>query len=400
MNAVVISEKRAAAPVVRAPSGRAHSSRSNTREHGLKSVVAKAGSVRVLNLNGIASGAPEDEEYSDRPMFIHPVLNRCIIIKHNIPAGGEDKLAPRRFNATKIIFPFDQNDLNIGGQSLFVGQPNFSAALAALLDYTDLPLDRDMDVLLAMDQLPTLDPFLLREVLIKQQVEVGRCYCVLSEADKADMLAFVAGEIEALVRLCFRDEDENGERSQHLAQLLLAEQNSVGLEPLRQIFRMTEKEFSDAMFCWKAFLYYRWRSRAAGEALRSTLRSMLALSTGRYDRHEAEMIADTKEQVKQAVGAAWRQVGLRIKLYDEAFAALTDQEKPDAFRAFLIRGTSLFTELGTQIGQMEQVVSLWNYRFSAVRSTELTADDVLTGLRDLLGQIVPVTPPQALTIPV
>jgi hypothetical protein len=400
MNAVVISEKKAGAPAGRGPSGRAPSSKSSTREHGLKSVVARAGSVRVLNLHGIASGAPDDEDYSDRPMFIHPVLNRCIIIKHNIPVGGEDKLAPRRFNATKIIFPFDQNDLNIGGQSLFVGQPNFTAALSALLDYTDLPLDRDMDVLLAMDQLPTLDPFLLREVLIKQQVDVGRCYCVLSEADKADMLAFVAGEIEALVRLCFRDADENGERSQHFAQLLLAEQNSVGLEPLREIFRMTKAEFSDAMFCWKAFLYYRWRSHAVGEALRSTLRSMLALPSDRYDRDEAELIVAAKEQVKQAVSMAWRQVGLRIRLYDQAFAALTDQQKPDAFRAFLIRGTSLFTELGTQIGQMEQVVSLWNYRFGAVRRGELTADDVLTGLRDLLGQIVPVSAPQALAIPV
>ena len=266
MSAPEASEKIAVRPVGREPSGRAPPSKVSTREYGLKSMVAKAGSVRVLNLHAIAIGALGDPDYSDRPMFIHPVLNRCIIIKHNMPVGAEDKLAPRRFNATKIIFPFDQNDLNIGGQSLFIGQSNFMGSLSTLLNYTDLPLDRDMEVLLAMDRLPTLDPFLLREVLIKQQLDVGRCYCVLSESDKVEMLAFVAGEIEALVRLCFRETDKSDERCQQFAQLLLAEQNGAGLEPLRQIFRMTVAEFSDAMFCWKAFLYYRWRSQAAPTA--------------------------------------------------------------------------------------------------------------------------------------
>jgi hypothetical protein len=343
-----------------------------------------------MNLNGVSGEAVNDREYSDLPMFIHPVLNRSIIMKYNLQIGAEDKLAPRRFNSTKIIFPFDKNDINLGGQALFIDQPNFDAALSSLLDYTDLPLDRDLVVLRALDKLPTLDPFLIRETLSQQQIDIGRCYCLLSESDKTDMLMYVAGEIEALVRLCFREIEANDGRTQHFAQLLLAERNSVGLEPLRQIFRMKPAEFSDAMFCWKAFLYYRWRSQAVEPALKATLKSMLALAAGRYERADAELIAEAKDQLRMSVATAWWQVGQRLRLYDQAFAALTDREKPDDFRAFLIRGSSLFMELGTRIGQMEQVVSLWDYRFGAARISELSVDDVLAGLRDLQQQMVPI----------
>lgn len=366
------------------------------REHNLRSIVSKTGATRILNLHDMVSDVTNDHDYLSRPMFMHPVLNRCIIMKFNLPVGAEDKLAPRRFNSTKIIFPFDKYDLGLGGQAIFVDQPSFETAISSLLDYRDFPLDRDLTVLRALDRLPTLDPFLIRETLSQQQIEVARCYCLLSEADKTEMLAFVAREIESLVALCFQGMENNDGRAQHLAHLLLAEQNSVGLEPLREIFRMKPGEFSDAMFCWKAFLYYRWRSQTLGPELKSSLRSMLSLAAGRFDKSDAALIDDAKEQLRQAVTTAWWQVGQRLKLYDQAFAALTDLQKPDDFRLFLMRGSGLFMELGTRIGQMEQVVSLWNYRFGAVRMTELSVDDVLAGLRDLLHQIVPITPPSIL----
>ena len=379
-------------------SGRVIAAKYSGREHNLRSIVSKTGSTRVLNLHSMATGTMEDDDYMARPMFMHPVLNRCIIMKFNLPIGAEDKLAPRRFNSTKIVFPFDKYDLGLGGQAIFIDQPNFAEAISSLLDYRDFPLERDMTALRALDRLPTLDPFLIRETLSQQQIEVGRCYCQLSEADKTDMLAFVAAEIEALVRLCFQEMDVNDGRTQHFAQLLLAEHNSVGLEPLRDIFRMKPEEFSDAMFCWKAFLYYRWRSQTVGPALKATLKSMMALAAGRFERTEAALVDEAKEQLRLSVTMSWWQVGQRLKLYDQAFAALTDLQKPDDFRSFLVRGSGLFMELGARIGQMEQVVGLWSYRFGAVRLAELAVDDVLAGLRDLQQQLVPIGPPPALEL--
>lgn len=350
----------------------------------LRTIIAAAASARVLDLHALAAEELEDPDYVEQPMFLHPLLNRAIIIKHNLRSGETDRLPPGRFNATKVIFPFDSTDLNLGGQWLFVGQRNFVAALARNLDYTNLSMDRDVAVLRVLDRLPTLDPFLIRESLHQQNIEVGRCYYRFSESDRIEMLGFVAGEIEALVQLCFGNRKGNEERMQRLSQLLLANQESAELEPLRETFRMEPAEFSEAMFSWKAFLYYRWRSRTLGPMLKSTLNSMSAVRAGRHERDDLAFVVRAKQLIEKTVTNSWREVAQRLKLYDDAFASLTTQGNPETFRSFLVHSSNLFLQLGDRIGRLEQVVGFWNDRFGDQRVGGTSPDDVLGAIRDLL----------------
>jgi hypothetical protein len=350
----------------------------------LKSIAVTASTARVLDLHALAAENLDDPDYLEHPLFVHPVLNRSIIVKHNVRSGEEDRLAPRRLNVTKIIFPFDPSDLNLGGQFMFVDQHDFVAALTRYLDYTDLPLDRDVAMLRMLDKLPTLDPFLIREILNKQKLEVARCYYRFSKEDKAEMLGFVAGEIEALIQLCFGETVANDKRTRRLSQLLLADQDSLELEPLRLTLRMDPAEFSEAMFSWKAFLYYRWRSRTVAPMLKSTLKSIAGIRSRRYERDELSFVIGAKALLEKTITSSWREVAQRLKLYDRAFASLTNQENPDGFRTFLIHGSSLFIELGERIGRLEQVVSFWNDRFGNQRIAGMSPDDVLDGMRELL----------------
>ena len=350
----------------------------------LKRIAATASSARVLNLHAIAIEAPEHPDYADYPMFAHPVLNRAIIVKHNVRPDEEDRMAPRRFSATKVIFPFDKADLSLGGQFLFVDQSDFYGLLTRHLDYTELPIERDLAVLRSIDKLPTLDPFLVREVLKQQRIEVGRCYYQFSRADKAEMLSFAAGEIETLIRMCVGELKTNDRRTQRLSQLLLADQDSAELEPLRQAFGMGVAEFSEAMFSWKALLYYRWRSRALTPALKATLKSIGAVQAWRYERDELSFILRSTRVLETVINTAWREVGHRLRLYDRAFASLTHKESPDSFRAFLTHSSSLFVELGERIGRLEQTISFWNDRFGTGRIADLSTEEAIEALRDLL----------------
>ena len=193
----------------------------------LKTVVATSSSARILNLHGLAAEQPDDPDYVAKPMFVHPVLNRSIIAKHNVSPGEEERIAPRRFNATKIIFPFDPNDLNLGGEVIFVDQPDFLISLTRRLEYGGRPLERDVAVLRILDRLPTLDPFLVREVLAKQRIEVDACYYRLSEPDKAQMLSFVESQMESLIQLCFGDLNPDDRRTKRMSRLLLSDGDSA-----------------------------------------------------------------------------------------------------------------------------------------------------------------------------
>ena len=167
------------------------------------------------------------------------MLNRSIIVKHNVrPGRGRSGLAPRRFNSTKVIFPFDPDDLGLGGQYMFVDQPDFEhRPRPSHLDYGDPePMTRDIEVLRILDGLPTLDPFLLREVLArKSRIEVDSpATSAFSEPDKAHMMGFVESQINrprsssASARCA-----EGDTRAKRLSQLLLAEHDSPELEPLQ-----------------------------------------------------------------------------------------------------------------------------------------------------------------------
>lgn len=352
--------------------------------NSLRRLAATGSSSRVLDLHALAVEKPTDPDYLERPLFAHPLLNRSIIVKHNLHWSDVDKTNVTRLNATKIIFPFDQSDLSLGGQAMFVGQKDLAGVLTRHLDYTDLPLGRDLTVLLAMDKLPTLDPFLVSEILIQKGIRVGRCYFRFSKGDKAAMLAFVSSEIEALILSCFGETKANDKRARRLSQLLLSDHRSPDLEPLRATFRMSEGDFSEAMFAWKAFLYYRWRSRALALMLKSTLKSVTSIDALRYRRGELAFVIKAKPMLQRNLINTWREVGRRLRLYDKAFASLTDQENPDAFTSFLIQGSRLFVELGDRVGRLEHAVSFWNDRFGGERLSALSPEEVLDGMRDLL----------------
>jgi hypothetical protein len=351
----------------------------------LKSIVATSSSARILNLHGLAlEPQPADSEYAVKPMFLHPVLNRSIIVKHNVRPGEEERMAPRHFNATKIIFPFDPVDLGLGGQFMFVGQDDFVATVTRHLEYEGLVLDRDIKVLKILDSLPTLDPFLVREVLARHRIEVDASYYRFSEPDKAHMLGFVERQIESLIQLCFGDDEANGQHAKRMSQLLLADNDSPQLAPLQMTLRMEGAEFSEAMFAWKAFLYYRWRTNALAPALRTTARSIARINRRRYDTDGLRFVISAKELLERTLTRTWRDVANNLRLYDRAYAGLTKNRQPDQFRDFLRTGSTLFEDLGDSIGQLEQVVSFWSYRLAKHHNGGMSPDDVMDAMRDLL----------------
>ena len=103
-------------------------------------------------------------------MFTHPVLNRTFVVKHH-PRHGEFEFgADRGAIVTKVIFPFDPDDLDLGGQFILIDDPDLVDQLERYLDYREYDIERDVAVLeVAQASCRQLDPFLLFEALICQQ---------------------------------------------------------------------------------------------------------------------------------------------------------------------------------------------------------------------------------------
>jgi hypothetical protein len=358
----------------------------------LRSITARSSSARVLDLHSLALIVGDDPDHDERPMFAHPVLNRTIVVKHHPRAGEFEGAGERGAIVTKVIFPFDHSDLDLGGQFLLVDDPDLTEQLERHLDWQGVDMARDLVMLRLIDRLPTLDPFLLHEALTANRFDVAPCYFRLSATDKAEMRDFVAHQVETLIGLCFGGLSVSGDHAKRLSELILAEGDSPELAPLRMAMRMQPLEFAEAMFCWKAVLYYRWRSRALSAEVKATRRSIGAVEVSRFDPHWAPFVRAAIGQLEGMIVDCERRIAEMFRSYDDVFDVLTAQRTPEPFRHFLIDGPRLFARLGERMGRLEQLTSYWAHQFPSLRTRQLSPETVYDGLRNLLSALSLGTP--------
>jgi hypothetical protein len=350
----------------------------------LRHITARASSARVLDLHWLAKEYALDPEHRARPLFTHPVLNRTIIVKHH-PRPGEIEVGDDRPVVTKIIFPFDPEDLDLGGQFLLTGDAELAEKLTRYLDYREEgDLERDRARLGVIDRLPTLDPFLLREALAAQGSDVAPCYFRLTADDRKEMGEFVAHQVETLIGLCFAGSVVSEAQAKRLSDLILSGGEDPELDPLREALRMAPGAFAEAMFCWKAVLYYRWRARGLGPELKATLKSIAGVQLSRFDPHAARFVRAALEQLSDHIRDCERRIAERFFAYDKVFEALTAQRTPEPFRRFLTQGPVVFADIGGSMGRLEQIISYWAYQFPGGRTRDLSPEAIFDSLRNLL----------------
>ncbi|HWY64955.1 MAG TPA: hypothetical protein VNX61_07050, partial [Rhizomicrobium sp.] len=218
------------------------------------SALGGASTSRVLNLYRIAADHARDAEHAEKPLFLSPLINRSFLLKHRVRADEAYLFPGPKAVATKIIIPFDFSDLGAGGRSLFVDQRGYADMLRSAGSYTSDALDRDLWVLRLLNAVPSLDPFLLREHLRNNKIEVAGCYFAISEGDQTRMYEFVKAEMSKLVLLA----GGGGESGNRLVSAMLSNQIDEKLEPLRLTLGLTGNDFREGVFSWRGFLYYKW----------------------------------------------------------------------------------------------------------------------------------------------
>jgi hypothetical protein len=246
-----------------------------------------------------------------------------------------------------------------------------------------------------LDGLPSLDPFLMRERLREQGREPDRCYFDLSEGDARRLRGFLRSELEPLIAASFgHDRDMLEEKSAKLANKILANAQDEELEPLRRALGMTPAEFAEGVFCWKGYVYYKWRMSELLPHVRPVAHAIAKVRTFNSANPDGALyLAASRRNLKRTITETCRSTHAAMQVYDEAFVDLTHRGQPKAFREFLLRSPLMFQALGERLGSLEHIVSFWRYRFpdgvpSAVDVQELRDIfmDFETGLNTAIDQ--------------
>lgn len=337
---------------------------------------------RVLNLHGIWRSHGETEGWRTAPMFQNRILNRALILKHRLRRDEIDQFYVRRTVATKVILPIDSADLRLGGRYLFVNQIGFAGALAESFGIGHGHPDRD--VLLLMDRLPSLDPFLLREQLRRNGHEPAACYFNVAEAELARMAAFVAREITPLVSMTLGPDIDLTIDTPvaRLTAKILANSADEDMRGLARTLMLDPDECEQGVFSWKGFLYYKWMLQAITGEIGAIMEGVRRVKpVGRVDAEALAAIDRARDLVRRRIVMTCSATADMLRVYDDAFLGLTREDRPMAFRDFLRDAPVLFSRLGEQLGALQHIVSFWKYRTSP-EQPPLGAEELLELLSD------------------
>lgn len=358
----------------------------------LRGLEKTASTSRVLNLAALAAknaGNPDHEKY---PFFVASSLNGAVIVRHRLRDQEREAFDRLRYTAIKLIIPFERSDLGLGGRSLFVNERGWLDTFEELRgEAPDLP--RDIAVLEAIDELPSLDPFLLREHLKRRGFDISPSHFEISAPDLMRMQRFVGSEIAKLIELAYRDAPGMEENTARLVEALLSARTDERLEPLRLTLRLERENYKEGIFAWKGFLYYKWVLNSLWGNLRDVFAELGRVRViGPIDSETAQELEATKNRLRQKMERQVKSVMHHLGVYDEVFSQLTVEGNAIAFRDFLLKSPEMFLALGEGCGLVSHIATYWRYQFP--RGKPLAAQviqlmDVLQDFEASLGVEAP-----------
>jgi hypothetical protein len=352
------------------------------------SALGEASTSRVLNLYRIAADNAGNPEYRDKPLFLSPVINRSFLLKHRTRTDDSYLFASPKVVATKILIPFDLADLRTGGRSFFVGQRGYVDTLREAGSYSPEKLERDMVVLRLLDAVPSLDPFLMREHLRNNEIDVADCYFAISEGDQERMHQFVSREMSRLVALAGNGQSGNGQSGNgqsgnRLVAAMLSNKIDEKLEPLRLTLGLNGNDFREGVFSWRGFLYYKWSMDRFWPDVMGVLREINAIAPqGPVGPEEKVFLSAARRNVIGMVRESGLHVNKALSVYDLAFGDLVANQTPKTFRDFLLSAPYMFLDLGEKLGAISHVVSFWQYRFPPGRPRGVDAEELSAIFQD------------------
>ncbi len=348
-----------------------------------------ASTSRILNLTQIHAASSKDPGYRLSPFFRNVQLNKAMVVKHTVRPNEREYFARPRRTATKIILPFDGSDLKLGGRAIFVDQIGFEAFAASYFNDKDIASNPDVQVLRCLDDIPSLDPFLVREHLARQGFRPAPCYLKISPHDLQAMVSYANIEIQRLVLKATGGGAESG--AVRLTTKILANTLDRELEPLRNTFKMGEDEFSEGLFSWRGFLYFKWRHRDLQTEIQALIDDLTSYRTvGPTDDETKAYLIKARPRLARKIVTAMNATQMILNIYDMAYRAMAEGSNPGPFRAFLIKGPSLFFTLGESLGILSHIGAFWAYRAGGKGQSRLLAAelaDILVDFEDSLMSI-------------
>ena len=296
-----------------------------------------------------------------RPFFLQPILNRSILVKHNMRHGEESLDGTRRLNALKLIFPLDAANISFGARTILTSQCKLESLFERCFESDQTSTDRDLKLIGLLDNAPTLDPFLLQEILKQNGLDVAPCYLAANRHVLRHQTAIVNAEANPIVELFSASSPllssaNEGYNSGHAMQT----------ERLPNVHYVVDgniergQKLSECFSDWKVFLFYRLRLEELTSTTKHLLTSLERLRTNYGTPQTTPLIERRRRGIYDTLASALSEAQLIVDDYNLLHYAVLNGARPILFRSLLLQSKMYFTALGWRISRLDDALGFWS----------------------------------------
>jgi len=321
-----------------------------------------AGSPRVFNVNEMTRRILAKDPAA--PLFFrNKPLNAVVLIKDAVPAS--ERRGGGRQTGTKLYFPFNELDIYEGGRSIFIHDSNLRRAITDKFGegtVSDEERNEDMRILSVLDKLPSLDPFLMKDVFHREGIAINDAYFEVSPEAWNEIEAFILQRFEHLVKAAFPDALPSDDRGRRLIEKMWEASDLAALKPMVEAFRLPQGEALEIFSAWKGIIFYSFQyERLNGQfiALFKWLKE-IKVPFGVKTPAEREEFLGLLELVKSQLRSEWQMIESILREYQDGYdKAFKHKVSLTEFLAFLRKSNKAYWILGNSLGKAGQANYCW-----------------------------------------
>lgn len=318
--------------------------------------------------SNVVFNVPKKVRKVTRNFFDNPRLNKAVIFKYPnfdtdidefIDGAGIKKDRPVE---TCLYFPYDSNFPQDGGHGVYLREQDFAEKLRYFIgiDLTAITPEnaRDLQLLSILDDIPSLDPFLMRVKFDEAQIEVDGDFLGLDKVEELRIKSIVTRDIYPIISKAFPP-GYIEKRSRSLSDFIngLWKSQSAEAEMFIEAFGIDKSLANRILTAWKGVAYYEFKY---SENIRRSTDIIRWLASPDSDPYDLAMVGHMKDlyamhkrkTIEQMKGLTANTIGI-FRNYRECHAQFLNHNDPGPFREFLTKANEQFWALGFCVNALD-----------------------------------------------
>jgi hypothetical protein len=333
----------------------------------------EAGSSRVFNVCSrtalLRRSMTKDADVAETDfLFLARELNNVILVKEARPSRKSSRFHYEQSIGTKLYFPYHCSRIYDGGKSAFVDDPQIRRILkhhAGLdSDENSEDADRDLNLIRLLEELPSLDPFLVKDKLDIEGISANEIYFQISEIEWKAIQAHVSDKLKPIISFAFPDaKDQEKGRTRFLMKKLWNTKEIEALMPIMDAFNLPREEASKIFSAWKGIMYYDFEYNRSLPKWRENIEWMQqdAAPKNFVDRERRVMLQELMDSVRALYKEFWEDLQEIFSSYEEAYATLfVHRREPGPFIDFMRDAVKTYWVLGSRMSAINHSAIVWD----------------------------------------